>query len=153
SLCCSTKGRTASTANSQRKKRKRVDRIPERPARSGVYKGVVVSIVLLIVLLRVVALDSDAYPRLSWSSALLTDEGCYLHDARNHVLFGHDTNDVFHNRLIMPTLHLLQLAVFRGFGVGAVQARLISVGLSLGMLTVLFVSLRRAFGVRVAFVG
>ena len=48
----------------------------------------VIKLVLLlipIVLLRVIYLDADAYPRLSWSSALLTDEGFYIHNARNLV--------------------------------------------------------------------
>src|SRR4051794_7168818 len=55
--------------------------------------------------LRLAALDSDAYPRLSWSSALLTDEGFYIHNARNVVLFGTAQTDQFNNMLIMPTLH------------------------------------------------
>ena len=90
-------------------------------------------LLLPMVLLRCAALDSDAYPRLSWSSALLTDEGFYLHNARNRVLFGHAQTDQFNNALIMPALDAVQTGVFHLFGVGAVQARAVSV--TLGLLT------------------
>src|SRR5437773_1084880 len=87
--------------------------------------------ITLMVGLRLVALNSDAYWRLSWSSALFTDEGFYIHNARNLVLFGHARTDDFNNALLMPTLHLVQVAVFRCFGVGVNQARMISVVCSL----------------------
>jgi hypothetical protein len=109
--------------------------------------------VALMVALRLVALDSDAYARLSWSAALLTDEGFYIHNARNVVLFGHARTDGFNNDLIMPALHYAQVAVFAVFGVGAVQARLISVTLSLLLLLVFFAALRRVFGLPVAAAG
>ncbi|MCW3098010.1 MAG: hypothetical protein JWL77_3628, partial [Chthonomonadaceae bacterium] len=100
-----------------------------------------------------VVLDSDAYPRLSWSSALLTDEGFYLHNARNRVLFGHAQTDQFNNGLIMPLLDGLQTGVFRLLGVSAVSARAISVVLGLLTLPVFFDALRRAFGLRTALLG
>ena len=106
--------------------------------------------IALMLFLRLYALDSDAYPRLSWSSALLTDEGFYIHNARNVLLFGHMRTDGFNNALIMPLLHLLQVGWFRLWGVGAVQARLLSVLMSLLTLVLFFGSLRRVFGVRVA---
>src|SRR5438876_186795 len=69
---------------------------------SYLWLFVVVATALAIVL-RLVALDSDPYARLSWSSALLTDEGFYIHNARNLVLFGTARTDEFNNMLIMPT--------------------------------------------------
>ncbi len=106
-----------------------------------------------LILLRVVHLDSDAYARLSWSSALLTDEGFYIHNARNIILFGQMRTDEFNNALIMPLLHLVQVVVFTLCGVGAIQARLISVACSLLTLAVFFCALRRAFGSRAAWLG
>lgn len=103
--------------------------------------------------LRLIALDSDPYHRLSWSSGLLTDEGFYIHNARNVVLFGTARTDQFNNMLIMPTLHFIQVAVFRVWGVGAVQARMISVVCSLLMLAVFFAASRRAFGPRIAYIA
>ena len=111
------------------------------------------SLLLLLVLVRVIYPGSDAYARLSWSSALLTDEGFYIHNARNLVLFGHARTDEFNNALIMPLLHLLQVLVFRVGGVGAMQARAISIGLSLMTLLVFWDALRRAWGRRCAWVG
>ena len=110
-------------------------------------------LIVLLVFVRAAWLDSDAYARLSWSSALLTDEGFYLHNARNLVLFHHFRTDDFNNALIMPLLHFLQVAVFTVFGVGAVQARSISVVGSLLTLLVFFHALRRAFSPRVAWTG
>lgn len=103
-----------------------------------------------MVLLRVAHLDSDAYARLSWSSALLTDEGFYIHNARNLLLFGQMRTDDFNNALIMPLLHCLQVAVFTLCGVGAIQARMISVTTGLLSLLVFFAAMRRAYGLRVA---
>lgn len=110
-------------------------------------------VVGLMLGLRCVALDSDAYPRLSWSSALLTDEGFYLHNARNRILFGHPQTDQFNNALIMPLLDVLQTAVFRLIGVGVVQTRLISVVFGLLTIGLFFDALRRAFGLRTAVIG
>ena len=112
---------------------------------------VLIGAFFLMFLLRVISLDSDAYPRLSWSSALITDEGFYIHNARNLVLFGVERTDDFNNILIMPVLHWLQVAVFKIFGVGAIQARSISVGLSLISLFLFFDLMHRAFRWRVAF--
>jgi 4-amino-4-deoxy-L-arabinose transferase-like glycosyltransferase len=111
--------------------------------------GIAVAIALTV-LLRVVALSSDAYLRLSWSAALLTDEGFYLHNARNTVLFGHPVTDDWNNALLMPVLHFVQVAWFHLLGMGAVQARLLSVVCSLLVLGVFYLALRRAFGSAVA---
>ena len=110
-------------------------------------------IVLLSLILRVVALDSDAYAKLCWSGGLLTDEGFYIHNARNRVLFGQERANDFNNALIMPALHYVQVAVFSLFGVGAVVARMISVGCSLLTLWLFWSALRRLFGARCAWVG
>ena len=128
-------------------------RLPVPPGRKTLLWITTLIAVGLMIALRLVALDSDAYARLSWSAALLTDEGFYIHNARNVVLFGHARMDGFNNDLIMPTLHYVQVAVFSLFGVGAIQARLISVALSLLMLPVFFAALRRVFGLQVATVG
>ena len=110
-------------------------------------------LVFLVVAVRVIYPGSDAYSHLSWSSALLTDEGFYIHNARSLVLFGHARTDEFNNALIMPLLHVLQVAVFRVWGVGAMQARSISIGLSLVTLLIFWDALRRAWGLRCAWTG
>jgi 4-amino-4-deoxy-L-arabinose transferase-like glycosyltransferase len=109
--------------------------------------------VALMMGLRLICLESDAYPRLDWSTGLLTDEGFYVHSARNVILFGQARQDEFNNALLMPVLHSVQVTVFHLFGVGIVPARLISVASSLLTLLVFFAALRRAFGERVALLG
>ncbi|WP_075162447.1 phospholipid carrier-dependent glycosyltransferase [Chthonomonas calidirosea] len=99
----------------------------------------------LMIFFRVYALDSDAYPRLSWSSALLTDEGFYLHNARNQLLFHHPITDDFNNELIMPYLHYAQIATFHLLGTGLLQDRLLSVLFSLLTLPLLFFPTQRLF--------
>ncbi|HLJ56524.1 MAG TPA: glycosyltransferase family 39 protein [Chthonomonadaceae bacterium] len=121
--------------------------------RSGLITAAIVLIAVLAVYLRLVALTSDAYARLTWSSALLTDEGYYIHNARNMILFGVARTDGFNNMAVMPLLHLVQVAVFRCIGVGAVQARLISVFASLASLPLFYFALRRVFGRGTAIVG
>lgn len=110
----------------------------------------ILSGILIGVILRVVALDSDAYPRLSWSTGLLTDEGFYIHNARNLVLFGQERTNEFNNAMIMPLLHIVQVWVFRWFGAGPIQARLISVVASGIALVLFYDAMRRAFGRQVA---
>ena len=108
------------------------------------------SLIALVFGLRLVALSSDPYRNLDWSSGLLTDEGFYLHNARNSVLFGNPRTDDFNNSLLSPTLNALQTAVFRIFGTGMIQARLISVSAGLLTLPLFFAALRRAYSTRVA---
>ena len=113
----------------------------------GIRTTLIVLFWLLMVLLRMAHLDSDAYARLSWSSALLTDEGFYIHNARNLVLFGQTRTDEFNNALIMPLLHCVQVAVFHPCAAWElIQARLISVASGLLSLLVFFAAMRRAFG-------
>ena len=100
--------------------------------------------------LRLVDLQSDPYRGLDWDTGLMTDEGFYTHNARNVALFGQARTDEFNNMLASPLLHYLQVAVFSVTGFSAVNARLISVVLSLLTLAVYFAAMRRAFGIRVA---
>jgi 4-amino-4-deoxy-L-arabinose transferase-like glycosyltransferase len=104
----------------------------------------------LVAGLRLLALHSDPYPLLDWCTGLMTDEGFYLHNARNTLLFGHPRADQFNNMLLSPLLHLAQLALFSLLGVGSLQARLISVGAGLLSLLLLFAALQRAFDTRIA---
>ncbi len=119
-------------------------------SRTGLRWLVVLLIAVAMVTLRVVALRSDPFPRLDWSTGLLTDEGFYIHNARNVVLFGHARTDDFNNMLQMPLLHYLQVLVFELFGVGSMQARMVSVVLSLLTLALFYLSLRRACGMPAA---
>ena len=119
----------------------------EDPIKPDLSVFVTITLVFIFcVALRVVCLCSDPYPSLSWSSALLTDEGFYLHHARNAILFSQNLQDQFDNSLIMPLLDLAQRGVFSWFGVGFVQTRLISVFCSLFSILFLYGSLKNFAG-------
>lgn len=115
--------------------------------------GVRFLLLLLCLLVRLVALDADPSPWLSWSTGLYTDEGFYTLDARHETLFGTAAPGNFHDRLLSPLLSVLQQGVFSLFGVGLVQGRLLSVGFGLLTVGVLWLGMRRAFGERPADIG
>lgn len=124
----------------------------EAPQTQGASRRtlVLLAVILCAVALRLVALGSDPYTRLDWSAGLLTDEGFYIHNARNVALFGHARTDDFNNMLLSPLLHWAQVGMFEVFGAGAIQARLISVAASLATLALMYAALRRSFDNRIA---
>ncbi len=117
------------------------------------YRLSLLTAVCLTVYLRLIYPQSDAYSRLTWSSALITDEGFYMHNARNYVLYGHMITDHFNNMLIMPALNYLQIIVFRIWGVGVVQTRDISIVCSLITLVILWDGLKRLYNTDIAWLG
>ena len=120
------------------------------PLRANFFSTILAILSLITVGMRFVALRSDPYPALSWSSALLTDEGFYLHDARNTLLFKTFHPDEFHNALIMPLLSWVQVHVFSAVGIGFLQTRLISVFCSLISICFLYAGLQKFAGRRAA---
>ena len=121
------------------------DFFASRPVRIGFF----LLMLGLAVGLRVYRLETDAYPGLSWDTGLFTDEGFYLHNARNVILFGQWRTDEFNNVFLMPLFHGVQLAWFRAFGVGSIQTRMLSITLGLLTLPLYFDAVRRLFGSRV----
>ncbi len=115
--------------------------------------GVRLLLFFLCLAVRLIALDSDPPSWLSWSTGLYTDEGFYTLDARHEVLFGAPAPGNFHDRLLSPLLSVLQQGVFSVFGVGIVQARLLSVLFGLLTAAALWLGLRRAYDVRTADFG
>lgn len=107
-------------------------------------------LVLGVVVLRVIDIGADAWKDLDWGTGIWTDEGFYAHNARNQVLFGKPELDGFNNYNLSPVLHAIQVAVFTKFGVGLVQARLISIVASLLTCGFLYAGVRNDFGPRAA---
>ncbi|MBV9852661.1 MAG: glycosyltransferase family 39 protein [Armatimonadetes bacterium] len=102
--------------------------------------------VTAILVVRLVALDADPPPWLSWSTGLYTDEGFYTLDARHEALFGTWAPGNFHDRLLSPLLSVLQQGVFGVLGAGMVPARLLSVVFGLLTVWVFWLGLRRTQG-------
>ncbi len=121
--------------------------------RDGFATPLRVLLILACLAIRLVALDSDPPPWLSWSTGLYTDEGFYTSDARHLALFGTTAPGDFHDRLLSPLLSVLQQGVFSVFGSGIVPARLIGVAFGLGTVGVFWLGLRRAYGPAVADFG
>ena len=107
-------------------------------------------LILGIVVVRTVDVGADAWKDLDWGTGIWTDEGFYAHNARNQVLFGSPEQDGFNNYNLSPMLHVIQVVVFTKFGVGLVQARLISIVASLLTCGFLYVGVRNDFGQRAA---
>lgn len=107
-------------------------------------------LILGIVVVRTVDVGADAWKDLDWGTGIWTDEGFYAHNARNQVLFGSPEQDGFNNYNLSPMLHAIQVVVFTKFGVGLVQARLISIVASLLTCGFLYVGVRNDFGPRAA---
>ena len=106
---------------------------------------------ILAALVRFIHLSADPAPGMTWSGCLATDEGRWTGGAVNMVRHGSfivegDLNNVVLN----PLLQVLYAAVFRLAGIGLVQARLVSVLSSLGMLALVFAVLRKRAGPLIA---
>jgi len=110
-------------------------------------------LVFLCVAVRLLALDADPPPWLSWSTGIYTDEGYYTLDARHEALFGTLAPGNFHDRLLSPLLSVLQQGVFAVFGTGLLQARGLSIAFGLLTIWVFWLALRRAYDVRTADFG
>jgi 4-amino-4-deoxy-L-arabinose transferase-like glycosyltransferase len=76
-----------------------------------------------------------------------------MHNARNLALFGQVQSDDFQNRLIMPTLHSLQVGIFSVFPPTLLPLRLFTVLCGILTLYLLYSALRRAFSTEVALFG
>lgn len=103
--------------------------------------------------IRLLWLNADPDPRLTWSGAPFTDEGLYSHAARNRVLFGTWRTDGWDDRLVSPVWDALAAIVFRALGVGYVQLRLINVALTTAALALWWSVLRADLGDRWALLG
>jgi len=116
-----------------------------RPARMAAAGGLVLLLVLGAVL-RLACLGADPSPSLEYY--YITDEGWWVHNARNAALFGRWVLDDFNQGFLYSPVHsLLLYAVFQALGVAVVPARAVSA--VAGLLTGLFLYLAaRAAGER-----
>jgi 4-amino-4-deoxy-L-arabinose transferase-like glycosyltransferase len=76
--------------------------------------------------LRASDLRADPPPGLSWSFAPYTDEAYNNYSARNMVLYGKWKVDDFFPFVVYPLTNFLAVLVFKLFGLGFVQVKLIS---------------------------
>ena len=105
---------------------------------AGRFAAGLVAIVLLGLALRTVFPLADP-PWRSTVGVVWHDEGAWVHNARNRVLFGAWTLDQWNPMYITPVLTGLEYASFTAFGVGLWQARIVSE--LMGLLSVLLIGL------------
>jgi 4-amino-4-deoxy-L-arabinose transferase-like glycosyltransferase len=111
----------------------------------------------LIVFVAAVAL------RVSWPTAdpptqppigiIWHDEGAWVHNARNRVLWGAWRTDQWNPVFVAPVFTALEYVAFRAFGVGTVQARTVPIASGLAAVGLLMTGLWAAGGRRAALVG
>ncbi len=94
--------------------------------RSGVgFLAIAVTLLALALLLP--RLDADPTLGVTWSSSPFTDEGWSVMGARNAILLGRWTTDEWQLVITQLPLNAVAFGVFSAFGVGIVQARIVSV--------------------------
>ncbi len=122
-----------------------------------IQTALLILLVGLSVFLRIFRLSADPPYFLTFSRGPFSDEGFKLYEARNLILFGKTRpleNDRYRGCLKTdPIPVLLGLLVFRIFGVGFVQARIVSVVASLLSLYLFFRILSRYLSPVPAYIG
>ncbi len=91
----------------------------------GSFRLWLLGIMLVAAAVRVVYPAADP-PWETTVGVVWHDEGAWVHNARNKVLFGAWTQDAWNPMYIAPVFTGLQYAAFEVFGVGVRQARLVS---------------------------
>lgn len=61
---------------------------------------------------------------LSWSGGYMADEGFWVHDARNQIIFNDYGPDQWHNRFVSPLAHYPVLMLFKLLGVSLLSVRI-----------------------------
>ena len=109
-----------------------------------------VAVISVAVYLRIDHLSADSPIDLKTGSAgYFVDEGGWVYNARNKVLFGRWKLDDDYNKMYMePIVNFFYFLSFKLFGVGLFQARLVPVFFTLIIFLSLFVVVNREFGWR-----
>lgn len=102
--------------------------------------------------LRLIFLTADP----PWQTAVgITwhDEGPWVHNARNRVLFGEWISDAWNPMFLAPVFTLLEYLAFSVAGVGTWQARLVPVASGLASIALLAIGVRQLGGPRAALIA
>ena len=114
------------------------------PAISSRY--LILCLILLTIGFRIVRLSADPPADFDWSGGYFADEGYWSHNARNAMLFGSPVQDEWDGRVMSPLFVAIQSTVFRYFGIGLVQVRMIGILSALLLTLATFYLIRRHYG-------
>jgi 4-amino-4-deoxy-L-arabinose transferase-like glycosyltransferase len=112
---------------------------------------IVFVLILLTIGFRIVQLSADPPANFSWSGGEFADEGYWSHNARNSALFGQRVLDQWDARAVSPIFASIQTVMFRLFGVGFIQVRLIGIISSLLITIAVYFLVRKSYDAGTAF--
>lgn len=113
----------------------------------------IVGPVAVVLALLLPFVDADPVAGVTSSNSPFTDEAWSVLNARNWAFFGTPATDQWTLHLVTLPFTVIEALVFRVFGVGIVQARLVDVGCVALTTGLLAGGLRRPFGAPAAFVA
>ncbi|MEO0080375.1 MAG: glycosyltransferase family 39 protein [candidate division WOR-3 bacterium] len=94
--------------------------------------------------LRAFDLRADPPPDLSWSSAIYSDEAHNAYSARNWALYGRWQIDDYIPYVVYPWLNIVTGIIFKLFGIGFVQLKVVSLLAGLLLVFIIFFFVRAA---------
>lgn len=103
----------------------------------------ILCLLLLTAGFRIVHLSADPPGDFDWSGGYFADEGYWSHNARNQVLFGDAVQDEWDGRVMSPLFTATQSLLFRWFGVGLVQVRIVGILSAMILALATFLLVRR----------
>ena len=127
---------------------------PSSPRGADPIRLLVAAIPVLVVLaLLVPVVDVDPIAGVTFSNSPFTDEAWYAMNARNWALFGTPVTDEWVMWVLTVPFTVVDAVVFRLFGVGIVQARLVDIACVAITTGLLGFGLSRPFGYAAALVS
>ncbi|KPL02904.1 MAG: hypothetical protein AMJ90_04550 [candidate division Zixibacteria bacterium SM23_73_2] len=141
------------------KKRKAKEKTEKSPKPAGFPFGdktfytLFLLVIILALFLRLNHLSSDPALNLSWSMGPFTDEGHVVSDARDKLFFGGWNLDDFFRMGVSGLVTVLTFIVFKLFGSGFAQARLVPILFSLLSILFVFIVLKKEHNSKFAFLG
>ena len=107
---------------------------------------------LIFIGLRVIHLEADPPINLGGSAGYFVDEGGWVFNARNKVLFGTWEIDSYNKMYLAPLMNLLYFISFSILGPSYISARLISIIFCLLIFVLLYLTLKESFGSKMALI-
>ena len=93
-------------------------------------KTIIIVVFVLLILglfLRIYDLKADLSPNITFSGSIYTDEGNQCHNSRSYYLYGDWFPDDWKITNYNPILPYFKLLIFKLFGVGLVQVRIVNI--------------------------